>query len=658
MLTGVGWCQDETSGWVERLTIWATPELQALNGEKEGLTRELGTLPVPAATNSGVRRGFQTGRVKEGDDPWVALKLLKPCEAEWVVLVPVLGKGARGEVSGYGFPSRFQLEAEDDEGMTHLLMDETASDFPNPGNYPLRVACPPGVKIAKVRLTATEPWKQGGPEALALAELLVLSGDRNVAIGGKVTASSSREMRPTWSSSNLTDMTMPLGMPVAPDEGVTLGWRSGPQDSREDKRLVVVDLGGEFKVDEIQLAPVLKPGVSGSLNFGFPSRYAVVTALEQDFEEQHLVMDGTEKNQEIPGQNLQCVLVKPVPIRYISVVATRLRDSAGEFLFALGELRAYEGGKNVALGAQVISRDSVEDAGWSGKALTDGLAGGGRLLPLSDWFEGLERRLVAESRLAAIEARRVLLLEQGERVLIHGSIGTTVCLLVGAVFFGLRGRRQRRVSRERQRERLARDLHDELGSNLGSIALISSFALEGGTDEGQMRGDMREIETVARESADSMRDLVELLGGRHRGAENNWLPVLQGMAERVVRGVDLESDLGEGSWVMQPDLEARREIYLFCKEALHNVVRHANATQVRFVIGPTVAGLRVTVEDNGEGFDVTKDSEGFGLSNLRERASDLRAEMDLASTPGKGTVVTLNVPQRRRWRKYKGKKQS
>lgn len=214
-----------------------------------------------------------------------------------------------------------------------------------------------------------------------------------------------------------------------------------------------------------------------------------------------------------------------------------------------------------------------------------------------------------------------------------------------------RGRRQRKLERERLRERLARDLHDELGSNLGSIALISSFALQGDTQPAQIRSDLEEIERVARESADSMRDMVELLGGKRGGADSDWLGVLRGMADRLLRGVELDGRLPDGPLTLEPDLETRREIYLFCKEVLHNVARHAQARHLRFTLASTVEGIRVTIADDGVGFDPAAAMRGHGLGNLRQRAASLRARMDLASTPGAGTRVTLDVPRGRRWRK-------
>lgn len=219
-------------------------------------------------------------------------------------------------------------------------------------------------------------------------------------------------------------------------------------------------------------------------------------------------------------------------------------------------------------------------------------------------------------------------------------------MVVLAGLFSWRGHRQRALERERHRERLARDLHDELGSNLGSIALTSSFAAQ--ETEAQMRLDLAEIERVARESADSMRDMVSLLGAR-RGAEAGWLVVLAALAARLMRGVKLDCRLPSAPLDREPDLETRRELYLFAKEVLHNAARHGQPSEVTFEISPSPAGLRLLIRDNGCGFDPGQPSAGHGLGNLRERAAMMRAELSLTSSPGQGTTVLLHLPRNRRW---------
>jgi signal transduction histidine kinase len=270
-------------------------------------------------------------------------------------------------------------------------------------------------------------------------------------------------------------------------------------------------------------------------------------------------------------------------------------------------------------------------------------------LELPEWFRQLDQRRLLEKEREQIIQRRGRLFIRAEHTLVTASVCGASGIVLMAGLFSWRGHRQRVRDRERHRERLARDLHDELGSNLGSIALISSLA--GLEEPCQMRLDLAEIEKVARESADSMRDMVSLLGGRRGGAAADWLNVMKGLAERLMRGVDLECRLPTTPLTWEPNIETRRELYLFCKEVLHNAARHGRPRHLKFHLSPTSDGLRIEISDDGCGFALENREAGHGLGNLRERASMMRAEMKLTSNPGSGTTVILDVPKARRWKK-------
>lgn len=643
--------------WVKTLTVWKSGEMRSIDGNLKRVEGELEGLPKVDGVNSSSRRGFQTGRVKEDESPWIELELAEAAEVDRVVLVPMLARGAQGAkagLPGYGFPKRFQLEAIDDEGEIFLLLDETGEDFENPGLYPVSVEVPSGVKLARLRLVATVPWEREGQAVLALSEIFVLRGNRNFAAEGRVTASSSREMPPTWSRGNLNDWVTTLGLPVSPDEGGRIGWQSEVVYHRNLVKEVVVDLGGFFPVEELRVMPAGRKGVAVWAHYGFPTRYMIEVARERDFSDSVMIADHRGESVESSGQNVQSFTVKEAQeVRYVRMTATRLRERAGDYVFALGEVEAYVGDENVALGAEVLVEESLEDEEWGRAGLTDGMVAEGRLMGLSPWFDGVERRRVLEGEVVDLKKRRALLLARRAHVLITGSIALPVGISALAGLIVWRSRRQQRQDRERHRERLARDLHDELGSNLGSIALISSFAAEGESDEAQMREDLLEIERVARESADSMRDMVEMLGGGQGGAGSNWLGVMAGLAKRLLRGVELDCRLPDGPMVQEPDLETRREIYLFCKEVLYNVARHAEARKVSFWLKSRADGLVVEITDDGCGFDPELVGRGYGLGNLRERVAGLDATMSLESCVGNGTVVKLEVPRGRRWRKSK-----
>lgn len=640
----------ESGAWVERLAFWATPELRSLKSEVARIDRDLGTLPIIAGVNSGNRAGFQSAGKADEQSWWVEVELAEAMQVDTVVLVPLLAKGSSGQVEGFGFPRQFLLEGIDTDGESVLLLDETGKDFPNPGLYPVSVAGAAGIKLQRIRLTATEPWHGEGAGVLALAEMMVLAGNHNLTRSAKVRASSARELPPTWSKNNLVDMMTPLGLPLAPGDEKIMGWHGPVLINIERQQAVTVDLGKAMPLDEIRLVPAGRGRTGWNSHYGFPTRFKVETALVADFSDAVMVYDRTTISLLSPGQNLQSYTARHAG-RYVRVTATRLRDRAGEAVFALGELQAYSGELNVARGAAVMPGVSLEEGEWSSVGLTDGLSGGGELLELPEWIRKLEMRRVLEQQRASSIQRRSEVFTRAEHTLVSASVGGAGGIVLLAGLFSWRGRRQRIFDRERHRERLARDLHDELGSNLGSIALISSLAVL--EDAPQMRADLAEIEQVARESADSMRDMVCLLGGKKGGVAADWLNVMAGLAKRLMRGVELECRLPTSPLTWEPNLETRREIYLFCKEVLHNAAKHGHPSHLKFHLGPTQDGLRIEIADDGSGFAPEIIQSGHGLGNLRERANMMRAKMVLTSSADKGTTVVLEVPRAKRWTKRK-----
>lgn len=636
--------------WVERLAFWAAPELKSLKSQVDQIDQDRRLLPSVAGVNSGNRTGFRSAEMVPGGEMWVEVKFTAATPVDTVVMVPLLAKGSSGEVPGFGFPRRFRLEGFDESGQTILLMDETASDYPNPGLYPVAAAGPPGGRLQRIRLTATEPWESDGSPVLALSEILVLRGNRNLTSEARVQASSSREVPPAWSRKNLVDMMTPLGLPVAPSAGAeVMGWHSPVAASMNEVQAFTVDLGKETRLDEVRLIPAWRSHMAWDSYYGFPSRFTLETALKPDFSDAVTLHDRTESSLLSPGQNLQCFAAAGRPARYVRMTATRLRDRTGDYVFALGELQAYSGDENVAKGAVVSATELPDDPEWRSAGLTDGHAKAGVLLELPEWIKRLEQHRLLEQRRKTLLQRRAEVFTQAEHTLLGASVGGAGGIVLIAGLFSWRGRRQRIMDRERHRERLARDLHDELGSNLGSIALISSLAaLE---EAPQMRLDLAEIEQVARESADSMRDMVCLLAGRRGGAAADWLNVMNGLAQRLMRGVELECRLPAAALAWEPNLETRREIYLFCKEVLHNAAKHGHPSHVKFHLSPTSGGLRIEITDDGCGFDPDAVESGHGLGNLRERAAMMKAELSLSSAPGKGTRVVLDVPRGRRWKK-------
>jgi hypothetical protein len=176
---------------------------------------------------------------------------------ETIVLVPA--RVAVGEYpgQGYGFPKRFRVELANDTTFTlpRIVADFTREDFPNPGDQPVLIQVA-GERARYVRVTATKLWQRGDEAVLALGEFMVMSGDRNLAVGQPVRASYSMESLPQWSSSHLVDGQSVLGLPLEAAPSPSNGYHSLEHETRQDAvKWVLVDLGRSLPLDEVRLIP-------------------------------------------------------------------------------------------------------------------------------------------------------------------------------------------------------------------------------------------------------------------------------------------------------------------------------------------------------------------------------------------------------------------
>ena len=184
---------------MEQIAFWRTAEVDGLRREIQTIDRQLARLPSAAGVNSGERIGFQTAGITPGEDPWIELKLPAATLLDRVVLVPLLAKGIKDQNPGFGFPLRFILEGFTEDGDEPIiLMDKTAEGFPNPGCYPVSATVPAGAALRRIRLTATELWRNDGQPVFGLSEVMLLCGNRNLTRGVSVSTSSSREIPPKW----------------------------------------------------------------------------------------------------------------------------------------------------------------------------------------------------------------------------------------------------------------------------------------------------------------------------------------------------------------------------------------------------------------------------------------------------------------------------
>ena len=198
---------------------------------------------------------------------------------------------------------------------------------------------------------------------------------------------------------------------------------------------------------------------------------------------------------------------------------------------------------------------------------------------------------------------------------------------------------------ERERVRISRDMHDDLGARLTKIAFFSELA-ERDIGEGKGSGSFRSVARMSRDAAQALDEMVWAVKPSN--------DTLAGLTEYICRyateyleetELRLRLDLPLNIPVRPLAAEVRHDVYLTIKEALNNVVKHADAQEVTLRLSPGEDGFEVRVVDDGRGFDAgAAEAAGNGLSNMRRRLEQWGGSARITSSPGRGTEVRLWVP--------------
>jgi signal transduction histidine kinase len=630
----------------DRLARLVSPEFRALDDRRAELkARGSEFRPLPSRSS---RMGFHSNLSDSPDTlHWVQIDLGRSRPIDMVVVVPAAGPGSDGG-KDYYFPRRYRVEIADDLNLSTstIVADRTAEDAQPPCGRP--VVLPVGGRKGRyVRFTATRLAGQSPFHFLALGEILVLSGPFNIAADRPVRANSPFNTPPFWDCSNLVDGQSLAALPLGPRQGSRSGYHSTYSRTPDGLKWVQVDLGSARPIDEIRLIPA-RPWpwhVADANPAGPPVRFRVEAADEPDFRTPTVLLDATDATMADALNAGDGPLVVPgcgARARYVRVTPTRLWRRTINYFFTLAELQVYSGGVNVARGAAVSALDSLESSSWGKDALVDGFASVYELLEWPDWA-GREARAAereAEERTVSAQwaAARDRAIDRVAAAAVSAG-GAVVLLAVGLVW---RHRVVGRRDAKRLRDQIARDLHDEIGSNLGGILLLSQSALLAGPDEA--RRDLAEVARIARQTADGLRDLVWLLGPSPDTA-GGLLARMQETAAALLAGVDADFDAPDNCLPRRPSLEFKRQVFLVFKEAVYNAAHHSRATVVTVRCRSIGGRFVLEVSDNGKGFDADRPG-GTGLRSLRARAAALHGRLDIETAPSRGTTVRLSVPMK------------
>jgi signal transduction histidine kinase len=199
----------------------------------------------------------------------------------------------------------------------------------------------------------------------------------------------------------------------------------------------------------------------------------------------------------------------------------------------------------------------------------------------------------------------------------------------------------------RERARIARDIHDDLGTRLTQLVLDGEVAKSELPPGSPAAEPYRRICQDAREVLQTADEILWAMNPQ-RDSLRDFSAYVCRYAERFLKPTRIQCllDVDPEMAAVAFDLPLRRNLLMAVKEALHNAVKHSEASQLMLEIHRQGQGLVVSVEDNGKGFDVKLASQDRnGVANMTHRLSEMGGECQITSQPGKGCRVQFRIPR-------------
>jgi two-component system, NarL family, sensor histidine kinase UhpB len=218
-------------------------------------------------------------------------------------------------------------------------------------------------------------------------------------------------------------------------------------------------------------------------------------------------------------------------------------------------------------------------------------------------------------------------------------IGGLALLLILSFFVYNNFRTANKLKLQNIRNRIASDLHDDVGSTLNSISVYSEVAKQ---KSPAVVDELEQIGDASRKIIEVMSDIVWTINPKNDTFEN-IISRMGTLAYNLLKAKNIEHTFQADESLNETklSLESRRNFYLIFKEALNNLVKYSNATRASISLTSENGMIKLSVRDNGTGFNVAQTSKGNGLLNMKARAEEMKAQLKIESEKGSGTNVEL-----------------
>jgi signal transduction histidine kinase len=201
------------------------------------------------------------------------------------------------------------------------------------------------------------------------------------------------------------------------------------------------------------------------------------------------------------------------------------------------------------------------------------------------------------------------------------------------------------IIEERLRSKISRDLHDEIGSALTSINVLSKVALNKAPQDAEINGYLSKIQHSTFSTMESMSDIVWAINPKNDKLEALMSRMKEFAADICeAQGIDLVFILPPELETLSIDLTKRKNLFLVFKEAVNNAVKYSGCTLLRVELKRMNNRLRMIINDNGKGFDKSTVTHGNGLYNMQARVAECNGMLQIQSGHQQGTNVVLEIP--------------
>jgi ligand-binding sensor domain-containing protein/two-component sensor histidine kinase len=220
-----------------------------------------------------------------------------------------------------------------------------------------------------------------------------------------------------------------------------------------------------------------------------------------------------------------------------------------------------------------------------------------------------------------------------------------VAVIVLLVYTIYRYRLQQLIRLQKVRNRIATDLHDEIGSNLTNISILTNLGKKNLSEPAKTNDFLMRISEEVSSSSQALDDIIWSVNSSHDTMEQIVARMRRYAAELFdAANIQYELQLDPKFEEKKISMEQRRDIYLLFKESVNNISKHASAKDVSIQLSIAHNQLLLQIKDDGRGFDAKKEFNRHGLKGMKERVHKWKGKITIESAEQKGTVIEIRLP--------------